>query len=355
MYFDEFVARALYDPEFGYYTASTHPAGKEGDYVTSPSLSPLFSYALGRLATEFLSRFGDEVCAIVDIGSGDGSLLRQLRRELPTADAERTVLIAIDRRTAGSTADGDVRMEPSLNAIPRHQPLLIMSNELFDAFPFARLVRREEGLRELMVSSDADGVLQWSEAPARSRYVEYLSDRTVELQVGQFADVSLEWGSFYRSICERVDHGLLVTFDYGFAQERLFDPRARRFGTAAAYRNQRGHRDLLRDPGEQDLTAHVNFSDLITAGEQAGFQTILWTRQARFLLSLGAAEHPSVATPIQSAAGADPVAAFDARDEARRLLLPDGIGQDIRVLVQEKSAGSGEWSFVRNEREKFSR
>src|SRR5206468_8706976 len=125
----------------------------------------------------------------------------------------------------------------------------------------------------------------------------------------------------------------------GYPQETLFRSRLRRYGTAAAYSRQRVSRDLLANPGKQDLTAHINFTDLIRAGERAGFSTLFFDRQAKFLLALGVAEH-ELFKPIDEVtvpsleAGAD---LLDRRDAARRLVLPDGIGEEIRVLVQGKA------------------
>jgi SAM-dependent MidA family methyltransferase len=144
-----------------------------------------------------------------------------------------------------------------------------------------------------------------------------------------------------------VPRGLIVTFDYGLPQAKLFRGRMRRFGTAAAYSKQRVSRDLLVNPGEQDLTAHINFDDLRRGGEEEGFATLFFDIQAKFLLALGAAEHellhPIGEVPIDSAE--EGMALLDARDDAKRLILPDGIGADIRVLVQERGAGTGNWSF----------
>jgi SAM-dependent MidA family methyltransferase len=146
---------------------------------------------------------------------------------------------------------------------------------------------------------------------------------------------------------ESVEHGMIVTFDYGFRREQLFHPRFRRFGTAAAYSRQRVTRDLLSDPGTHDITAHINFSDLIRAGELAGMKTLFFDRQAKFLLALGAAEHELLA-PVEEVASLE--AAVDLRqrrEDARRLVLPDGIGEDIRALVQSRGIPDTGWSFQR--------
>ena len=170
-------------------------------------------------------------------------------------------------------------------------------------------------------------------------YEDYFAARGIELEDGQFADLSLEWEAYYRDIATFVRRGMIVTFDYGFPQEQLFRSRVRRFGTAAAYRAQRVTRDLLSSPGEQDLTAHINFTDLMRAGEEAGFSTLFFDRQAKFLLALGAAEHAL----IQGQAAT--VEELEKKDNARRLILPDGIGEDIRVLVQSRGLPADQWTF----------
>ncbi|MEK6374207.1 MAG: SAM-dependent methyltransferase [Acidobacteriota bacterium] len=334
---------ALYDPELGYYSGPASPVGKAADFVTSPSLSPVFSFALGMLIREFLSRTGDVVSQIVDIGCGDGTLISNLRTDVGRASARQ---------------DGDglkpvphffgIERSDSLADLPSADARLVISNELLDAQPFARLVQRGSELHELTVV-ERDGGLDWGERPAGEEYVNYFAERGIELDDGQFADVSLDWASLYADICGMVPRGLIVTFDYGFPQETLFRSRLRRYGTAAAYAGQRVSRDLLANPGRQDLTAHINFTDLIRAGERAGFSTLFFDRQAKFLLSLGITEH-ELFKPIDEvraeslAAGVD---LLDRRDEARRLVLPDGIGEDIRVLVQGKGVPAEGWMFQR--------
>ena len=326
--FRDFSELALYHPAFGYYTRPLSPVGKAADFVTSPSLSPVFSYALGRLVREFLSRAGDVVSQIVDVGAGSGELINQLR-------SNEATFFAIDR-------------SDSLAALPPAAARLVISNELFDAQPFARLVWRGGALHELTVV-ERGGELDWGERAADPRYADYFAARGVELDDGQFADVSLDWAALYDELCRFVARGLIVTFDYGYPQETLFRSRMRRYGTAAAYARQRVSRDLLANPGRQDLTAHINFTDLIRVGERAGLSTLFFDRQAKFLLALGITEH-ELFRPVDEVS-AESIAAgielLDARDDARRLVLPDGIGEDIRVLVQGKGVPETGWIFQR--------
>lgn len=338
--FRDFVELVLYHPEFGYYARAESPIGRDGDYVTSPVLSPVFSYSLGKLCREFMSRAGDGVWQVVDIGCGDGALIRAL------AIDNRADFFGLDRNLERAVPDPRVTYVRSSDDIPPADARLIISNELFDALPFARLVQRGEDLHELWVT-ERDGALDWTEHEAEARYDDYFAERGIRLEDGQFADVSLEWAALYDDICRFVKRGLIVTFDYGLPQSKLFRGRMRRFGTAAAYSKQRVSRDLLINPGEQDLTAHINFDDLRRTGEGEAFASLFFDIQAKFLLALGATEHelfkPILEVSIESAT--EGLTLLEARDDARRLILPDGIGADIRVLVQGRGMGPEPWRF----------
>lgn len=338
--FRDFVELVLYHPQFGYYARAESPVGREGDYITSPVLSPVFSYSLGKLCREFMSRSGDAMSQVVDIGCGDGTLVRSLASE------NAGQFIGLDRNLGRSIPDPNVTYVTSIDQIPSADARLIISNELFDSLPFARLVQRGEQLHELWVT-ECEGALDWSEHEADARYEEYFAERGIKLDDGQFADVSLEWAALYGDLCRFTTRGLIVTFDYGLPQSKLFRGRMRRFGTAAAYAKQRVSRDLLINPGEQDLTAHINFDDLRRTGEGQAFATRFFDIQAKFLLALGATEHelfkPILDVSIESAN--EGVALLQDREDAKRLILPDGIGADIRVLVQERGMGPEPWRF----------
>jgi len=340
--FHDFMEVALYHPEFGYYSRQPSRVGKGGDFVTSPSLSPVFSFALSLLVSEFVLKVTDGMCSIVDIGCGDGSLIHSL---YDAARVDRARFFGVDRFPPPSQGP---QFTTELANVPRSDAQLVICNELFDALPFARFVMRGDHLHELWVT-EREGQLDWSEHEAEARCCDYFTDRGIELSDGQFADVSLERESVYEDICRFVTRGLIFTFDYGFPEKQLFSSRFRRFGTAAAYASQQVSRDLLANPGEQDLTAHINFTDLQRVGERNGFSTLFFDRQAKFLLAAGATEH-ELFKPLdesQFASADEALAVREQREEARRLVLPDGIGEDIRVLVQGRGVPKEGWSFQR--------
>src|SRR4051812_7601931 len=125
--FRDFVEIALYHPEAGYYMRPLSPVGKGGDYVTSPTLSPVFAYAISRLIGNFVARAEGAVCSFVDIGCGNGLLLNEVAR---TTEAS-VRWFGVDRTRGNSLLD-----------VPRDGMHILFSNELFDALPFARLVMR---------------------------------------------------------------------------------------------------------------------------------------------------------------------------------------------------------------------
>lgn len=346
--FRDFVELALYHPDFGYYARGENRVGKGGDYVTAPSLSPAFSFAIAGLFREFVRRAEGAVCSFVDIGCGDGGLVRSVAAHIEEKTAR---FFGVDRslaRVESGGPNGDVAFVTTLDQVPGDGMHLIFSNELYDALPFARLVRRGEHLHELWVT-EREGGLDWSEHEAAPLYDDYFAANAVELAEGQFADVSLEWEAFHDDVLRFLGAGLVVTIDYGYRAAKLFHSRARRFGTAAAYAGQRVHRDLLASPGEQDLTAHINFSDLERAGERHGAPALFFDSLAKFLLAIGITDHElfRAVDEIGMASVAEGVELLDRRDEARRLILPDGMGEDLRVLVQAKNVSFEKWSFQR--------
>jgi len=347
--FRDYVQKALYDPADGYYSGQKDGRKRGLDYATSHLISPAFGFALAQLYREFVARIGDGPYAIVDIGCGDGGLIRQVEDSLSIPELRKAVLYGVDRTLRDvQREDSRVSYVEDLESLPFDLPLFIISNELFDAFPFARLVMREGELFELWVTEGAQG-RDWSEKPAPSVYADYFERWEIVLAEGQFADVCLDWSSFYGSLAARCQRALIVTFDYGYEAGKLFDPRVRRYGTAATYHRHQVGRDLLANPGEQDITCHINFSDLIRSGEQAGMRTLTFTRQAHFLLNIGITAHPLLAPAGEvESAGVESLAALaDDRDAARRLILPAGIGDEMRVLVQGKNIPETGWSFQR--------
>jgi SAM-dependent MidA family methyltransferase len=196
----------------------------------------------------------------------------------------------------------------------------IFSNELYDALPVARVCGTTDGLRELRVGIDSQG-FTWVRCPAPGEYQEYLARFGVTLEPGQSAEISPDAAPLHRRLARALARGFLVTFDYGHRAPVLYHSLARRNGTIAVHSAGRRRLDPLWRPGEVDLTAHVNWDDLIRAGEEEGLTTRPILRQGRYLVEAGLFEF---------------VTNDAAKWRAYRIVDPEGMGEELSVLVQTR-------------------
>jgi SAM-dependent MidA family methyltransferase len=322
--FAEFMEEALYG-EGGYYRRDELPIGEQGDYVTGSSLSPLFGRATGRLLRRLDSELG-QAAELFEAGFGSVAHLGAVVEFLGGESGGRR-LHAWDR-VARPVPDRVERVGALEEIGEREIDGLVFSYELFDALPVHRLIGRPDGsLGELWVELDAEGRFAWREGDLSDPFLAGLLG-DASLAPGQVADLSPDWAPLYAAFARRLGRGLLVTCDYGYPRPQLLDPRIRRHGTLACYRRQTVHRDPFADVGAQDLTAHVDFTALIEAGEAAGLTTFILTRQALWLSACGLFEDL-----------ADAPAAT--RREAIALLDGEGMGEEIRVLVQARGVEPG--------------
>jgi SAM-dependent MidA family methyltransferase len=201
-------------------------------------------------------------------------------------------------------------------------------------------------LRELWVGVEA-GELAWIERPAPAALERYLAEHGVTLRPGQLAELNLEAAGLHRQLLELAgDVGVSVVLDYGYEARRLYDSRGRLGGSLACYHEHRLERDPLLRPGRQDITAHVNWDDLDRAADATGWQRVgLWPL-AEMLLRGGLAD-------IIESLGLGMEAELDAatvteRQELKRLLDPEGMGSDLKALVQATpqalDAATAAWS-----------
>ncbi len=322
--FAAFMEETLYG-EGGYYRRDEVPIGEAGDFVTGSSLSPLFGRATGRMLRRLDGELG-RPAVLFEAGYGGGAHLRAVV-EFLGGEPEGRRLRAWDR-VARPLPAGVERVAALEDIGEREIEGVVFSYELFDALPVHRLIGRADcSLGELWVDLDSDGRFAWREGELSDPSLPGLLG-DASLAPGQVADLSPGWTPLYGALARRLGRGLLVTCDYGFPRAQLLDPRIRRHGTLACYRRQTVHRDPFADVGAQDLTAHVDFSALIQAGEAAGLATFTLTRQALWLSACGLFEDL-----------ADAPAAT--RREAIALLDGEGMGEEIRVLVQARGVEPG--------------
>lgn len=350
---------ALYDAADGYY-AGRAAIGEGGDFVTSPTISPLFARAVARVFAADAAEFASEI-VFCEAAAGVGGLLRDFRaalEDLAPDVSRRTRLRAVERSAPGRAAIARAGLADAVADDPAEwidEPFegWVFSNELYDALPVHRVTVSGGRLLELRVTEEGGG-FGWSAAPAPAPLHEYLSRFAIELAEGQEAEINLDAAPLHRSLARLVSRGRLVAFDYGHRAGVLYHPGARPHGTLAVHAGGRRGGDPLERPGEVDLTAHVNWDDLARAGEEEGFGTEARMRQAEFLMKAGLFEDAGEAPDSRAGEARDSrngeardgrageardgraLKARDRRLEAFRLFDPEGIGEDLSVLVQSK-------------------
>ncbi len=286
--FDRYMALALYAPGLGYYSRDSRQFGalptSGSDFVTAPELSPLYGHALARQVAQALDACGcDEV---FEFGAGSGALAGQLIDALGARLARYTIVDlsgALRARQAERLAVYGDRVR-WIDALPDAMQGVVVGNEVLDAMPVQLL--QWDGARWLERGvADAGGSFAWSDRPTTLRPPlddgRYAPGTTIELHAQAEA--------FVATLAERMQRGAAFFVDYGFPADEYYHPQ-RTGGTLMCHRRHLADSDPLADTGDKDITAHVDFSGIALAGQDAGFDVLGYTSQARFLINCGLPE-----------------------------------------------------------------
>jgi len=339
--FARFMDHCLYHPSFGYYTRGLGGGGGR-DYVTSSGLHRAYGALIARQAEEMWRGAGaPSPFRFVEFGPGEGyfacDFLRAAVASAEFARALEYVLVEPSPTLRARQEERLTRMMASLSgdapAATRWEVLAalaragipngcLFANEVLDAFPVHRIVGAADGPREIHVAA-RDGALHETLGPLSDpELAGFLLESGILLEDGQEIDVSLEAPRFVSRIAGLLGSGHLIIVDYGHPAADLYHP-ARRRGTLLAYHRHRTTEEFLARPGEQDLTAHVDFTAIERAALKSGMSVAGLTSQSRFLLALGALEFMESEGPSE-------------RERLKDLVLPDRMGGVFRVLVLAK-------------------
>lgn len=322
--FDAFMALALYDPVLGYYRRDALRVGRArgADFYTATSLGPLFGELVAAACAHLLAASGLDPAAhtFVEIGAEPSGGVRRADSPAPFA--------AIETRRVGES-------------LALAGPCIVFSNELFDAQPIRRFVRRASAWHELGVglppgsagfqpAPTPSTLVETDLGPAPADILDFLPPLAATPE-GYLFDAPLAAAELARSIAAEPWHGLFVAFDYGKSFAEL--GHSRPAGTARAYAQHTQHNDLLARPGEQDLTAHVCWDWLSAALAAAGCSDPSVASQESFFV-----HHAGEFIAARLAAATSP--ADPARRALMHLLHPGQMGQKFQVLHALKPAAA---------------
>lgn len=327
----EYMALCLSDPQDGYYM-TREPFGRGGDFITAPEISQMFGELIGVWLASAWRALGspDDDTLIVEIGPGRGTLTKDIARTLTkvepklAASASFRLIETSDRlsRVQMNTLDGAAgRFEwhRDISELP-HRPVLILGNELFDAIPIRQYVRTDKGWRERVIGLNDNDDLAFF-ASAGSADPSLLPQDAAKAQPGTVAELAPARSALMQKIAERIvaDGGAGLFIDYGYLRPAVGD-------TLQAVRKHVPE-DVLANPGEADLTAHVDFAALASVAQACGLQTHTLT-QGGFLLGMGLLERAG-----QLGATADDIVRERISGEVERLAAPKAMGDLFKVLA----------------------
>jgi SAM-dependent MidA family methyltransferase len=285
--FDRFMALALYAPGLGYYANDSrkfgHMPASGSDFVTAPEMTPLFGQSLAVQLAEALEKTGTDV--LWEFGAGSGALAAQLIDALDGMGRRIKRYRIVDlsgslraRQRLTLARFGD-RIE-WLSALPDTMEGVVVGNEVLDAMPVQLLARVSGRWFERGVVAQGDG-WAWEDRPTKLRPpVEPEGSHDYVTEIHRQAE------AFIATLADRLAKGAAFFLDYGFPESEYYHPQ-RHMGTVMCHQAHQADGDPLADVGAKDITAHVNFSGIALAGQDAGLQVLGYCSQARFLINCG--------------------------------------------------------------------
>jgi SAM-dependent MidA family methyltransferase len=310
--FARYMEIVLHEPALGYYAGGARKFGPGGDFVTAPELGSLFGRTLARQLRQF-------DYPILEFGAGSGALAETI---LAQGRFDYRILeTSADLRTRQQARLGD-RVQ-WLERLPERIRGVVVANEVLDAMPVHAVAWRPEGIAERGVSLFEDR-LGWNEKPAAGKLLE--AARRLPVQPPYESEIGLVAQAWMRELAARLDEGIVFVIDYGFPRHEYYHPQ-RSAGTLMCHYQHRAHADPFAHPGEEDVTAHLDFSALAEAAAEMGLEVLGYATQAQFLVNCGITEVLGEAN-IDNALHYAPLAA-----EAQKLLSPAEMGELFKVLA----------------------
>jgi SAM-dependent MidA family methyltransferase len=348
--FADFMRMALYEPGYGYYVNEASHVGWEGDFYTSSDVSDFFAHGMGQQLRRMWEELGCPAPFVVlEQGAGRGDLARGVRT---WAAQEAPAFHAALEYHAEDICTGHDALQSSQDGADTLKPRVILSNELVDAFPVHVVEKRGDRLYEVYVTLHEGALSETLQEPDSQEIACYLDTYHVPWKTfadGWRAEINLDAPRWIQRVARLLGgttpsttkRGFLLTIDYGDEAQALYTAERHRGTLACYYRHQMTERPLMR-PGEQDITAHVNFTALMQEGEKQGLCLESFTTQGQWLAAMGIQDELALIRSrdfaildTDRASDQGQVALFqwyNLRQQAAALTDPNGMG-NFKVLI----------------------
>ena len=340
--FSHYMEICLYDPELGYYSRNAEQFGKAGDFYTSSDVHAVFGRLLARQFEETWRALGSPASIeLIELGPGRGLFARDVlgwsEKKFPDffralhyvlVESSRALRERITETLKHHLDSGKAELTPLYPPnikSSRQAPTIFFANEFFDALP-VEIISTKGSLR----IDTCDGHLIETWAPSSAEELEFLDRYSVHAEADERIEVSLAAQQCMDRLAADIEHGFIIAIDYGYTREEQLAGRHR--GTVKALRQHSVSANPYEAPGEQDITADVNFTTLAAAAEKHGMQTHKLVTQSQFLMGIGEANQFADAfeecrLPQERAKVAL---------QLKHLVTPAGMGESFHVLVAGK-------------------
>ncbi len=349
--FARFMALALYAPGLGYYAAGAQKFGEAGDFVTAPEISPLFSHCLAHQAAQVLRALdgGD----IIEYGAGSGVMALEILRELARIECLPNHYYIIElsadlrqRQRQRLREDAPQLFERVvwLDALPE-VPIngVVFANEVLDAMPVNLFEVQEGVLQEVNVMLGEQGLTYaLGELGETLGSAATLAERVKQLPDGYRSEYNAAVGPWLQSMASALGEAAVFLIDYGYPQHEFYHPQ-RSGGSLMCHYRHRSHADPLILLGLQDITAHVDFTQVAEEAHRAGFEVSGFTSQAYFLMSLGLTERLTDNNPDEIKQQ------MLVAQQIRKLTMPNEMGELFKVIALQKGLGLPLQGFMMND------
>ena len=337
--FDRFMALALYTPGLGYYANDSTKFGampqSGSDFVTAPELTPLFGQTLALQVDEALAQTGTH--EVWEFGAGSGALALQLLDALGDRVQRYTIvdLSGSLRARQQTLLDRHAHKLQWVDALPAQFEGVVGGNEVLAAMPVQRLARHggHEGGRwhERGVVVGDNGAFAWADRPTELR-----PPVEIEGPHDYLTEIHAQGEGFIRTLADRLELGAIFLLDYGFGESEYYHPQ-RHMGTVMCHQGHMADSDPLVAVGLKDITAHVNFTAMALAAQDAGLEVLGYTTQAHFLINCG------MLPKMEQLAQAQ-------RSTAAKLIMEHEMGELFKVLALAKGTAWDALGFVHGDR-----
>lgn len=340
--FANFMHLALYTPELGYYNNPLMKIGRDGDFITAPEVSPLFSQSLANQVAEGLAELNDK--NILEFGAGRGAMALDLILALYNNQIEFENYYILE--VSGHLK---LRQEETLQALPPEllakvtwlnslpeKPLeaIILANEVLDAMPVEVLkLEPEEASQAFVIWDEETNKFAWKYQPILDKNLLKIANQLMHQlgepdKKGYITEVNLNLDPWLNSLSQILAKGMVLLIDYGYPRREYYQ-QARTMGTLRCHYQHRAHNNPFFYPGLQDITAHVDFTAVAEAGFNANFKISGYTTQAHFLMNCGILD-------LANKPDLELVEQLKLAQQIKTLTLPNEMGEAFKVIALTK-------------------